>query len=107
MTRKTITISEKTFDALRSVGTMADTFDSVISRLIAEHRDLDEIIPWAIDILLTRIDQLYASTPTWGESKSAIETLIAEIPCEEIRTAAKDYLDQLDQDNREWEEDGA
>lgn len=107
MTRKTITISEKTFDALRSVGTMADTFDSVIARLIAEHRDLDEIISWAIDILLTRIDQLYASTPTWGESKSAIETLIAEIPCEEIRTAAKEYLDQLDQDNRAWEEDGA
>lgn len=105
--RKTITISEKTFDDLRSVGTMADTFDSVISRLIAEHRDLDEIVPWAIDILLTRIDQLYASTPTWGESKSAIETLIAEIPCEEIRTAAKEYLDQLDQDNRAWEEDGA
>lgn len=103
--RKTITISEKTFDALRSVGKMADTYDSVISRLIAEHHDLDEIIPWAIDILLTRIDQLYASTPTWGESKSAIETLIAEIPCEEIRTAAKEYLDQLDQDNQAWEDE--
>lgn len=105
MVRKTITISEETFHALRSVGTMADTFDSVISRLIAEHRDLDEIIPWAIDILLTRIDQLYASTPTWGESKSAIETLIAEIPCEEIRTAANEYLDQLDRDNQAWEDE--
>lgn len=105
MVRKTITISEETFHALRSVGTMADTFDSVISRLIAEHRDLDEIIPWAIDILLTRIDQLYESTPTWGESKSAIETLIAEIPCEEIRTAANEYLDQLDRDNQAWEDE--
>ena len=104
--RKTITISEKTFDALRSVGTMADTFDSVIARLIAEHRDLDEIIPWAIDILLTRIDQLYASLPTWEESKSAIETLIAEIPCEEIRTAANEYLDQLDRDNQAWGDEG-
>mgnify|MGYP005799122263 CR=1 FL=1 len=107
MTRKTITISENTFHALRDVGTMADTFDSVISRLIAEHRDLDEIIPWAIDILLTRIDQLYASTPTWGESKSAIEKLIEEAPCEEIRTAAKEYLDQLDRDNQAWEGEGA
>jgi len=77
---------------------MADTFDSVISRLIAEHRDLDEIIPWAIDILLTRIDQLYGST-----NKTEIETLIAEIPCEEIRKAAVEYLDQLDQDNQTWE----
>lgn len=101
--RKTITISEKTFDALRSVGTMADTFDSVISRLIAEHRDLDEIIPWAIDLLLTRIDQLYAST--WGESKSEIAKLIEEVPCEEIRTAAKEYLDQLDRDNQAWEDE--
>lgn len=107
MTRKTITISENTYHALQGVGRMGDTFDSVISRLIAEHRDLDEIVPWAIDILLTRIDQLYASTPTWGESKSAIEKLIEEVPCEEIRTAAKEYLDQLDQDNRAWEEDGA
>ena len=86
---------------------MADTFDSVIARLIAEHRDLDEIIPWAIDILLTRIDQLYGSTPTWGESKSAIEKLIEEVPCEEIRTAAKEYLDQLDRDNQAWEGEGA
>ena len=86
---------------------MGDTYDSVISHLIAEHRDLDEIIPWAIDILLTRIDQLYASTPTWGESKTAIETLIEEVPCEEIRTAANEYLDQLDRDNQAWEGEGA
>ena len=103
--RKTITISEDTYNALRSVGTMGDTFDLVISRLIAEHRDLDEIIPWAIDILLTRIDQLYGSTPTWGESKSAIEKLIEEVPCEEIRTAANEYLDQLDRDNQAWEDE--
>ena len=103
--RKTITISEETYRDLQSVGRMEDTFDSLISRLIAEHRDLDEIIPWAIDILLTRIDQLYASTPTWEESKSAIETLIAEIPCEEIRTAANEYLDQLDRDNQAWEDE--
>ena len=95
--RKTITISEETFHDLQSLGSMRDTFDSLISRLIAEHRDLDEIVPWAIDLLLTRIDQLY------GESKSAIETLIAEIPCEEIRKAAVEYLDQLDQDNQTWE----
>ena len=105
MVRKTITISEETYHDLQSVGRMEDTFDSLISRLIAEHRDLDEIIPWAIDILLTRIDQLYASTPTWEESKSAIETLIAEIPCEEIRRAANEYLDQLDRDNQAWEDE--
>ena len=86
---------------------MGDTYDLVISRLIAEHRDLDEIIPWAVDIVRKRIDQLYASTPTWGESKSAIEKLIEEVPCEEIRTAAKEYLDQLDQDNQAWEAEGA
>lgn len=103
--RKTITISEETFHALQSLGSMRDTFDSLISRLIAEHRDLDEIIPWAIDILLTRIDQLYGSTPTRGESRSEIEKLIEEVPCEEIRTAAQEYLDQLDQANQAWEDE--
>lgn len=43
MTKATLKIEERTRDKLKKLGTMSDTFDSVICRLIDEHYELEEL----------------------------------------------------------------
>lgn len=103
--RKNITLPRVVYDRLAATGTTQDTFGQVVSRLLDEHEERARIISWAVDLVRKRMDELYGSFSTWGESEAAMEEMIAEIPCADIRNAAREYLEQLREDQLAWEDE--
>ena len=93
--RKNVTLPLEVYDRLAATGTTQDTFGQVVSRLLDEHEERARIVSWAVDIVRKRMDELYGSFSTWGESEAAMDELIAEIPCSEIRNAANEFREQL------------
>lgn len=104
-TRKNITLPGAVYDRLAATGTTQDTFGQVVSRLLDEHDERARIVSWAVELVRKRMDELYGSFSTWGESEAAMEEMIAEIPCADIRNAAREYLDQLREDQLAWEDE--
>lgn len=104
-TRKNITLPREVYDRLAATGTTQDTFGVVVSRLLDEHEERARIVSWAVELVRKRVDELYGSFSTWGESEAAMEEMIAEIPCADIRNAAREYLDQLREDQLAWEDE--
>lgn len=103
--RKNVTLPLEVYDRLAATGTTQDTFSVVVSRLLDEHEERARIISWATDLVRKRMDELYGSFSTWGESEAAMEEMIAEIPCADIRNAAREYLEQLREDQLAWEDE--
>lgn len=103
--RKNVTLPLEVYDRLAATGTTQDTFSVVVSRLLDEHEERARIISWAVDLVCKQMDKLYGSSPTWGESEAAMEEMIAEIPCADIRNAAREYLEQLRADQLAWEDE--
>lgn len=103
--RKNVTLPREVYDRLAATGTTQDTFGVVVSRLLDEHEERARIVSWAVDIVRKRMDELYGSFPTWEESEAAMEEMIAEIPCADIRNAAREYLEQLREDQLAWEDE--
>lgn len=104
-TRKNITLPREVYDRLAATGTTQDTFGVVVSRLLDEHEERARIISWAVELVLKRMDELYGSFSTWGESEAAMEEMISGIPCADIRNAAREYLEQLREDQLAWEDE--
>lgn len=103
--RKNVTLPREVYDRLAATGTTQDTFGVVVSRLLDEHEERARIISWAVELVRKRMDELYGSFSTWGESEAAMEEMIAEIPCADIRNAAREYLEQLRKDQLAWEDE--
>lgn len=103
--RKNVTLPREVYDRLAATGTTQDTFGVVVSRLLDEHEERARIVSWAVDIVRKRMDELYGSFSTWEESEAAMEEMIAEIPCADIRNAAREYLEQLREDQLAWEDE--
>ena len=103
--RKNVTLPREVYDRLAATGTTQDTFGVVVSRLLDEHEERARIVSWAVDIVRKRMGELYGSFPTWEESEAAMEEMIAEIPCADIRNAAREYLEQLREDQLAWEDE--
>ena len=103
--RKNVTLPLEVYDRLAATGTTQDTFGQVVSRLLDEHEERARIVSWAVDIVRKRMDKLYGSFSTWEESEAAMEEMIAEIPCADIRNAAREYLEQLREDQLAWEDE--
>lgn len=103
--RKNVTLPQAVYDRLAATGTTQDTFGQVVSRLLDEHEERARIISWATDLVRKRMDELYGSFSTWEESEAAMDELIAEVPCADIRNAAREYLDQLRADQIAWEDE--
>lgn len=103
--RKNVTLPREVYDRLAATGTTQDTFGVVVSRLLDEHEERARIVSWAVDIVRKRMDELYGSSSTWEESEAAMEEMIAEIPCADIRNAAREYLEQLREDQLAWEDE--
>ena len=103
--RKNVTLPLEVYDRLEATGTTQDTFGQVVSRLLDEHEERARIISWAVELVHKRMDELYGSFSTWGESEAAMEGMIAEIPCADIRNAAREYLEQLREDQLAWEDE--
>ena len=103
--RKNVTLPQAVYDRLAATGTTQDTFGQVISRLLDEHEERARIVSWAVELVRKQMDELYGSFSTWGESEAAIEEMIAEIPCADIRNAAREYLEQLREDQLAWDDE--
>ena len=98
--RKNVTLPREVYDRLAATGTTQDTFGVVVSRLLDEHEERAKIISWAVELVRKQMDDLYERTATWEEKETALENLVAEIPCEEIRKPAKEYLNQRREEQR-------
>lgn len=103
--RKNITLPREVYDRLAATGTTQDTFSVVVSRLLDEHEERARIVSWAVELVRKQMDKLYGSFSTLGESEAAMEEMIAEIPCADIRNAAREYLKQLREDQLAWEDE--
>lgn len=103
--RKNVTLPREVYERLAATGTTQDTFSVVVSRLLDEHEERAKIISWAVELVRKQMDELYGSFSTWGESETAMEEMIAEIPCADIRNAAREYLEQLREDQLAWEDE--
>lgn len=103
--RKNVTLPREVYDRLAATGTTRDTFGQVVSRLLDEHEERARIVSWAVELVRKQMDKLYGSFSTWGESEAAMEEMIAEIPCADIRNAAREYMEQLREDQLAWEDE--
>ncbi len=98
--RKTVALSLPTHNRLAMVGGKGDTYDRIITRLMDER---DQLIPWCTELVKKQMDDLYGRFSNWEETETAIQDMIAEIPCEDIRAAAREYLDKLRADQEAYE----
>lgn len=103
--RKNITLPREVYDRLAATGTTQDTFGQVVSRLLDEHEERARIVSWAVELVQDQMYEIYGSFPAGDEREAAMEEMISGIPCADIRNAAREYLEQLREDQLAWEDE--